>query len=296
VFRTLALSALLLLTGCQASRPERQLEVRVPKVLMIGIDGCRPDALLAADTPCMDRLVADGALSVQAQTCAVTSSGPSWSSLLTGTWPRKHGVQDNSFEGARFERYPHVFVRAKAVRPELVTGSLVHWAPIHERIVAGADLSRACGSAQEVEDEAVRLLKEGDPDFLFLHLDDVDHAGHESGYSVAVPAYLEAIAQADRHVGAVLSAVRERPRYEEEDWLILVTTDHGGSGTSHGQDIPEHRTIFLIVSGPSASHGTIEPAPRIVDAAATALAHLGIDPDPSWELDGQPVALRNDAE
>jgi predicted AlkP superfamily pyrophosphatase or phosphodiesterase len=216
--------------------------------------------------------------------------------LLTGTWPAKHGVQDNSFEGARFERYPHVFVRAKEARPELVTVSFAHWAPIHEQIVAGADLSRACGSAQEVEDEAVRLLKEGDPDFLFLHLDDVDHAGHESGYSVDVPAYLEAIAQADRHVGAVLSAVRERPGYADEDWLILVTTDHGGSGTSHGQDIPEHRTIFLIVSGSSTARGTIEPAPEIVDAAATALAHLGIDPDSSWELDGSPVAVRNEAE
>jgi predicted AlkP superfamily pyrophosphatase or phosphodiesterase len=263
---------------------------------MIGIDGCRPDALLAADTPCMDTLIDDGALSVLAQTCAVTSSGPSWSSLLTGTWPAKHGVQDNSFAGARFDRYPHVFVRAKEARPELVTVSFVHWAPIHEQIVVGADLSRACGSAQEVENEAVRALQEGDPDFLFLHLDDVDHAGHESGYSVDVPAYLEAIAQADRHVGAVLSAVRERPRFEEEDWLILVTTDHGGSGTSHGQNIPEHRTIFLIVSGPAAVRGTIEPAPKTVDAAATALVHLGIAPDPSWELDGRPVAIRNVAE
>jgi predicted AlkP superfamily pyrophosphatase or phosphodiesterase len=280
------MSIVFVLASCQASQPDR-----TPKVLMIGIDGCRPDALLAAETPNLDALIADGALSVEAQTCAITSSGPSWSSLLTGTWPAKNGVTDNSFEGARFDRYPHVFVHVKAERPEMSTASFAHWAPIDEQIVAGADLARACGSAQEVEQEAVRLLSEGNPDFLFLHLDDVDHAGHEKGYSVDIPEYLAAISTADDHIGAVLTAVRQRPRYAQEDWLVLVTTDHGGSGTSHGQDIPAHRTIFLIVSGPSVLEETIEPAPGIVDAAATALYHLGIELDPAWELDGRPVAV-----
>lgn len=289
MLRLLSLATLIALAGCQASGPETAPR---PKVLMIGIDGCRPDAMLAADTPGLDGLIEAGALSVDAQTCAVTSSGPSWSSLLTGTWPAKHGVQDNSFEGAQFERYPHVFVRVEAARPELVTASFAHWAPIHEQIVADADASSACESAQEVEDRAVSLLMEGDPDFLFLHLDDVDHAGHESGYSVDVPAYIDAIARADRHVEAVLAAVRARPTFADEDWLVLVTTDHGGSGTSHGQDIPEHRTIFVIVSGPSVARGTIEPDPVIVDLAATALFHLGLEADPDWGLDGQPVALQ----
>ncbi len=121
MLRTLALSSLFVLMGCQASRPATQPKVLMTKVLMIGIDGCRPDALLAADTPCLDRLIDDGALSVQAQTCAVTSSGPSWSSLLTGTWPEKHGVQDNSFEGAQFDRYPHVFVRAAGNRSKMAS-------------------------------------------------------------------------------------------------------------------------------------------------------------------------------
>ena len=48
--------------------------------------------------------------------------------------------------------------------------------------------------------------------------------------------------------------------YAREDWLIIVSTDHGGKDKGHGQDIPECRTIFLIVSGKSAVRGAIEPA------------------------------------
>ena len=264
---------------------------KTPKVLILGIDGCRPDALVAAGAPALDGLIQDGCISLHAQTCAVTSSGPSWSSLLTGTWPDKHGVHDNSFAGNRFEKYPHVFSRIESVRPELFTASFAHWGPIHEHIVSAADISKPAESAAAVREAAVRLLQEGDPDILFLHFDDVDGAGHSMGYSVEVPEYMEAIRQTGVEIGLVLDAMRARPSYGEEDWLVLVTTDHGGTD-GHGRDIPEHRTIFVIVSGESALRGTIEPAPGIVDCAATALAHLGVEPDPSWELDGVPVGLR----
>ncbi len=264
---------------------------KTPKVLMLGIDGCRPDALLAADAPAINALIQDGCISVEAQTCARTVSGPSWSSLLTGTWPDKHRVQDNRFSGNRFDQYPHVFSRIEAEHPELFTASFAHWSPIHEHIVSEADISKGCDTAADVRREAVQLLEEGDPDILFLHFDDVDGAGHDGGYSAARPEYLQAIRETSREIGLVLDAVRARPSYAEEDWLVLVTTDHGGTD-GHGQDIPEHRTIFLIVSGPSAARGRIEPAPGIVDGAATALAHLGIRTEAAWQLDGVAVGLR----
>jgi hypothetical protein len=60
----------------------------------------------------------------------------------------------------------------------------------------------------------------------------------------------------------------------------------------HGQDLPEHRTVFLIVHGPRAVPGMIEPAPAIVDVPATALAHLGVAAKETWEWDGRPVGLK----
>ena len=127
---------------------------------------------------------------------------------------------------------------------------------------------------------------------MFIHFDDVDHAGHKHGFHPKVVEYMKAIEETDGHVGRILKAVRGRKTYAQEVWLILVSTDHGGSDKGHGQNIPEHRTIFVIVSGPSAAQGVIEPAPNVVDVAATALVHLGVAIDPKWNLDGKAVGLR----
>ena len=261
------------------------------RVLIFGLDGCRPDALLAANTPNIDRLREGAAFSFRAQTGDVPISGPGWSSALTGVWRDKHGVSDNTFAGARFDLYPIIFCRLKAGGGSAVTEAVVRWPPLETELIACADASLAPGSDAEAGQEAVRLLSESDPDVLFVHLNSPDSAGHAVGFSPDSPGYLEAIEAADGQIGLVLAAVKGRPRFPEEEWLILVTTDHGGSGTDHHADIPENRTTFLIVNGPRVAAGEIEPPPVIVDVAATALTFLGIAIDPSFGLDGRPVAL-----
>lgn len=265
---------------------------RVKKVLILGIDGCRPDALLKAKAPNLQQLIETGAFSAQAQTGDVTVSGPGWTSMLTGVWRDKHGVRDNGFENANLKQYPHFFRRLKQARPKAYTASVVHWAPIATKIVVDADVSLAHKQDAKVAEDAAKILRERDPEVLFVHLDDVDGAGHKFGFHPEAPQYVKAIEQADRHVGLVLEALRERKTFAQEDWLILASTDHGGSGKGHGQNTPEHRTIFLIVSGPSARRGAIEPPPAIVDVAVTALVHLGVTIEPAWKLDGKAVGLK----
>ena len=109
--------------------------VNCRKMLIIGIDGCRPDSLIASDTPNIDLLVEAGVFSFDAQTGEITVSGPSWSSMLSGVWHTKHGVKDNSFSEAQFEHFPHFFQRIKEVKSSTYTASLVHWKPIHTEIV-----------------------------------------------------------------------------------------------------------------------------------------------------------------
>ena len=287
-----AICALVSTAGLDAGKLSPAESAHVKKVLILGIDGCRPDALKAAKAPNLHGLIRDGAFSVKAQTGDMTISGPGWSSMLTGVWRDKHGVRDNKFEGSNYKDYPHFFRRLKQVRPEAVTVSIVHWAPINDRILVDADHARKYPRDVQVAAEAVRVLSSMNPDAVFLHFDEVDGAGHKHGFHPNVPRYMQAIEQVDAHIGSVLKALRARRNYAREDWLILVSTDHGGSGKGHGKNIPEHRTIFLIVSGPSAARGTIEPAPGVVDVAATALTHLGVMLDRGWRLDGRAVGLR----
>jgi predicted AlkP superfamily pyrophosphatase or phosphodiesterase len=262
------------------------------RALIIGIDGCRPDARAAAHTPYMDALIAEGAYSDLAQTGEHTDSAPGWSHLLTGVWHSKHGVRDNSFGGSRFHEYPHFFRRLKEWRSDLITASIVNWEPINGAILSHADFAQSFPSDAEVAAAAARYLSAASPDALFLQFDEVDSAGHKHGYAADSPGYLASIAQTDAQIGQVLNAMRSRKAYSREDWLVLVSTDHGGSERGHGRNVPEHRTIFLIVSGEAAARGEIRPAPQIVDDPATVAAHLGVEVAPAWGWEGRPVGLR----
>ncbi len=255
------------------------------RVLVIGIDGCRPDALIAANTPIIDGLIANGCVSYLAQTGDITSSGPGWSSLLTGVWRNKHNVNSNSFIAPNFAAYPHFFTRLKQTCSGVATGSVVRWTPIHTYIVSGADHVINVTNDTDGANQAATLLANNDLDVTFVHFDDLDDAGHANGFSPTVAPYLSAIEGVDTHVGTVLQAVANRPNYASEDWLYLLTTDHGGTGYSHGGNTPEQRTIFYIASGPGAASGVISTPPNIVDIPATVFDFLGLAVDPSWNWD-----------
>ncbi len=266
----------------------------VKKTLVIGIDGCRPDALLTAQAPHLKELIKSGAFSDKAQASEYTVSGPGWSSILTGVWWQKHGVRDNSFRGASFGKFPTFLTRYKAARPSGYTASIAQWSGITQ-IVKDADYASNPQTGEETAAQTCRILAEKDPDVVFIHFDDVDGAGHHFGFSPKQPQYLAAITQVDSLIGKILTAVRARKTFDREDWLIIVTTDHGGSGKGHGPNTPECRTIFFIVNGKAATAGTITPPPTQVDVAPTVLSHMGIAINPAWKLDGTPVGLRQPA-
>lgn len=550
----LLLSEILLLPPLSAA--ETNGDRTSKRVLIIGMDGTRPDALLKAKTPTFDRLVHEGAFTDQAQILGEryqkndTISGPGWSSILTGVWADKHGVQDNNFKGKNYELFPHFFKRLKRERPDAKTASLVSWEPIHEHILSEADIaeveslprvknqtadlsvsasklnidtrdgkwhhllavrkqdvlqlyldgkqiatlpgadldfelggdfyylgrdSRAgqtcfhgqlddiriwnralsteeialsvkgttgaspsvdrkgllaeytfeCKLESDAQDgrfsdiadhagglfpakpvspaselklvkqrsgsdsqalelpangnkthglkiamkkplqevtrsdftlearfqttdkgrnilmgnydgkagalnlelhqdntvrvyvqppdprnagsleregerdkiiaaKAARILREENPTAMFVYFHQTDATGHAIGFSPDVPEYISAIEKVDACVKTVLKAMQARPNYENEDWLTIVCTDHGGlkRGHSKGHQVPEIRRVFLIVHGPSVKPGRIEQQAYLVDVTATALAHLLGEIEEQWQLDGKAIGLK----
>ena len=138
---------------------------------------------------------------------------------------------------------------------------------------------------------AVEQLRDTDVDAAFVYLGDIDVVAHET--NSRSPQFKAAIEWADTRVGLLLQALRDRPSYAEEDWLILLSTDHGRDDAGgHGGISPSERTIFFLASGPSVEPGRTDCPPEIVDVAVTALAHLGLGPDPAWNLDGEARGLK----
>ena len=219
-------------------------------VLVIGIDGVRSDALTAASTPNLDALVSEGVYSPDALNDDITISGPGWSDILCGVRSDKHLVVDNGFSGNNYVDYPSFFQRIENTYSNVNTVSICHWAPINDYIVGtDADVIVNVGSDNEVRDCALNQLENYDPHAMFIHFDDVDYAGHSYGFSPDVPQYISSIEEADSQVGEVLSALYSRPNYAQEDWLIIVTHDHGGQGYGHGGTSLEHRNVSFIASG-----------------------------------------------
>ena len=281
------------------------LENRKPKVLLIGIDGVRPDVLAEVPTPNIDALKRKGAFTDQTRTTVPSVSGPSWSSMLTGVWPDKHGVIDNQFDGRRYDKYPDFLTRIEFLQPEMSTFAAVDWLPLMQidgeastisptvdvRISINGYVTGWAEGDLEVTSAAVSHLNEADPDALFVYLGNPDETSHQHN-SIGAE-YRESIELSDHHVGLLVDAIQARKTFHEENWLILISTDHGRRDDGgHGGLSAIEMTTFILASGPTAQIGSMDQDTFIVDVAVTALAHLGITPDPSWGLDGRAVGLR----
>lgn len=276
------------------------------KVLLVGIDGIQFERFHSLSTPNFDRLHVekaytggiDGAESQQS-----TYSGPGWSTILTGVWANKHQVTSNG-SGLANSEYPSLFKRIKEADNTRWVGSIVNWSPINTQFftqdLSTADLVLSGLSDDQVTSQAVAQINSGAADFLFLHLDDPDHAGHSYCFGSA---YDNSITDSDARLGQLLDAVDTR-NAQGENWLVLVTTDHGRDtlGCGHGTQTSNEKTIFIA----SNQALNIEHTEKVTDisnsdfggiyghAAQTAIAptvlrHLGITLDHNWKLDGTPL-------
>ena len=284
--------SLILLATCTASAQP------VKKVLMIGIDGAGGRYVREATTPNLDALAADGAIRYDffnegglfaSPPEGYGASGVNWSTIVTGHSAANHGVVDNSFANNRFDEFPHFFAHVKAADPTARTVSIANWTPINTQILndqfADVELDSFPGNASQrdgfVKNNAVFELINNDADAMFLHFDQVDAAGHAFSWgSVQHDAAIEVV---DGLVGEVMTALNSRPGVAagEEDWLVLVSADHGAAEGSFGhvasQGEPNWEVPF-IVSGPSVTDGIALGKGTLRDLATTALWHLGIDP------------------
>ncbi len=268
---------------------------RTPKVLVIGLDGTLLNRIKDADAPNLDALMAAGLTapsSIYANPFAPTLSGPGWSTIITGVWPDKHNVKDNNFTGQKFAQYPDFLTRIETAKPSLSTYAVSSWAPITDTVFSSKVDTRVSTPSAEYDtgttSRAVARLRDADPDAVFVQLDNVDHAGHS--YGAASSQYLDALHGVDTQVGQLVAAVKGRASYPNEDWLIMVTADHGhtDAGGHGGSSRPERQT-FMIATGTGTAPGSVRYDVRMPDVAASALAHLGIAIDPAWGLDGRPL-------
>lgn len=268
------------------------------KLLAIGIDGLRWDRLAAAHAPNLMRLIATGLFApglLDLSSGAASDSGPGWSTLVTGVWPDRHGVVDNTFAGKRYREYPDFLTRLSEADPPRSTFAAVDWPPLSDegtfgpgiagRVVLDGETHGYLTEDARLTEVSCRVLAEQNPDAVFVYLGAVDIAGHGSG--AMSPDYTRTVEAVDAMIGQLITAMERRPSYPDERWLVLVGNDHGHTDEGgHGGASEAERRTFIIANGPGVLPGRRVDG-SLVDVAATALDHLGVRPDPTWKLAGR---------
>ena len=250
-------------------------------VVIIGVDGAGT-FFKNAQTPNIDAIFANGATTYSCLTANPTISAQCWGSLLHGVEPSVHGLTNSVVSSSAFpsnSKYPSFFRVIRENDKDAVLASFCNWNPINVGIIENNIGVHKVGgiSDSKLTDEIVAYLGTNAPTAMFVQFDEADGAGHSYGYGSANQ--LAKIAEIDTYIGRIYEAYRQNGMLDET--LFIVTSDHGGVGTSHGGLADNEKYVMFAAAGKNVQNGTIEDI-EIRDTAAIALYALGYENPETW--------------
>lgn len=239
------------------------------KTLLIGIDGLLLNRGLASGKAPFLKKRKENSFYTEIRIDSITISGPSWSTILTGATNEQHQVFDNDFVGHQLHLYPDILTRASLLNPQLRTFAAAGWLPLldpaspapiirerkedqfdgrHKVFFKDGDLLGYETVDAEVAEFAEHYISSEGPDLSFVYFSQVDEFGHKHG-TVKEP-YFEALGRVDQLVKKLHKVIEDRTRIFNEEWLVVITTDHGHLDEGgHGGESDQERSSFLIAYG-----------------------------------------------
>lgn len=250
------------------------------KVLLIVIDGLRPDAVEACGHPYGKKLLDMGSVTLEAETVYPSVTLPCHMSLFHSVPPERHGILTNTYVPQVRPVRGLCEVLSEAGRQ---CAFFYNWMELRDlaRFHSLACSYFASGSfytyekANEmVTKRALSCLGEEKPDFAFVYLGYTDQAGHDYGW------------MGEEYMKACCQSMEEVQRLVEGyggEYTVIVTADHGGHGCMHGTQEKEDMQIPLICIGPDFRPGRMEGPVGICDIAPTVAALIGVPADREWK-------------
>ena len=241
------------------------------KAIIIGYDGCRADVLteMVDGKSAVDTLLDDGAsinlsycggVNYPAENTQDTSTAPGWCSILTGVWASEHGITANGIT----KSLEHKILLTTLVEENKIDSSsfITKWKGHFDRKNAtyneekdyceennlNVSFNRLKNDEASHEYTLNEVSKKDCADFIFVIYEPTDSTGHNYGFTINNPRYKEAFNTADQYGFETINAIKQRATYDTEDWLIIITSDHGGIGTDHGGASIQERMTFIITN------------------------------------------------
>lgn len=243
-------------------------------VILIGLDGAGR-FFRDTDTPNIDRIFANGAVTYDMLTSNPSISAQSWGSMLTGVIPEIHHFNNINIGEKENTTIPTVFRVVKEQKPESVVASFCNWGAINFGIVENnLDIYKESVSDDDaISAKAAEYIVENKPTLLFLHLGSPDDAGHAHKYGKKE--HLESITICDGYVERLYEACSEAGILD--DTLFMVTADHGGEDVSHGGWLDQEKYVMFAATGKTVIPGGTIQDMGTRDTTAIILYALGLE-------------------
>lgn len=252
----------------------------IKRVVLFGIDGAGT-FFEQAETPNMDRIFKNGAVSRRTLTELPSISGQCWGSMLHGVECARHGLTNSIADTVPYpidSPYPSVFRVIREAMPDAKLASFSDWGSINVGIIEdGIDVYKYHAADHALIDPAIEYINNNDFTLLFFQFDSVDGAGHGNGYGTE--GHLNAITKNDEYIGRIVDAIEKRGWMD--DTLFLVEADHGGIGHGHGGASDEEKWVNFYAAGGNVRNTELTDM-MVRDTSSIILHALGIPQPEGW--------------
>ncbi len=265
------------------------------RVILVGIGGISAEAFQYANTPSINTLISKGAISLKTRGVMPTLSAPNWASVLSGAGPEQHGVTSNnwSLSNPGFEPtgkdadgyFPSIFTLIRKQKRGAASAMFYDWdwlgTYVNKKLLSKEQYIQGQVMITSV---ALNYIRNDKPLFTFLYYGLADKTGQSKGFTSKE--YYQAISEIDTEIGKLVAGLQEMKM--SQNTTLIITSDCGGSGYSHGGESTTELEVPWIISGQGVKQNVLLDAPNDnINTSPTIARILGLKTPEEWI--GKPV-------